>query len=113
MAESPRPVFIRAVGTTLSGEDRIYIRQRLARRLRKFDRFVERTSVRVEDINGPRGGNDKRCRVKTSLRGLPSVLVEERQESARAAIDVALDSLERTVRRTIERRRTKSRSRSD
>ncbi|HEU5463775.1 MAG TPA: HPF/RaiA family ribosome-associated protein [Candidatus Binatia bacterium] len=109
MAESPQnPVFIRAVGTKLSREDRDYIRQRLARRLRKFDRFIERTSVRIEDINGPRGGVDKRCRVKVVLRGLPSVVVEEHHYSPRAAIDVAFDGIERTVRRAIERRGAKA-----
>lgn len=107
LAPSHNPVFIRAIGTKLSGKDRDYIRQRLAKRLGKFDRFVERTSVRVEDINGPRGGVDKRCRVKIALRGLPSVVVEEHHYSPRAAIDLAFDGIERTVRRTIERRRVK------
>ncbi|MDN5872599.1 MAG: HPF/RaiA family ribosome-associated protein [Nitrococcus sp.] len=108
LESSHNPVFIRAVGTKLSGEDRDYIRQRLAKRLSNFDRFVERTSVRVEDINGPRGGLGKRCRVKIVLRGLPSVFVEERHYFPRAAIDLAFDGIERTVRRTIARRATKS-----
>ncbi len=102
------PVFIRAVGAKLSDEDRDYIRQRLGRRLRKFDRFIERASVRIEDINGPRGGVDKRCRVKVTLRGLPSTVVEELHYSPRAAIDKALDAVERSVRRAVERRGAKA-----
>ncbi|HET7586722.1 MAG TPA: HPF/RaiA family ribosome-associated protein [Gammaproteobacteria bacterium] len=106
--ERPRkPVFIRAVGAPVSQHDRDYIRRKLARRLRKFEEVVERTSVRIEDINGPRGGVDKRCRIKVVLSGFPSVVVEERHYSPQAAIDGALDRVERTVWRTIRRRRTR------
>ncbi|HET6726141.1 MAG TPA: HPF/RaiA family ribosome-associated protein [Gammaproteobacteria bacterium] len=101
-----KPVFIRAVGAPISQHDRDYIRGRLDKRLHKFDETVERTSVRIEDINGPRGGVDKRCRIKVVLSGLPSVIVEENHYSPRAAVDVALDRIERSIGRAIERRRT-------
>ncbi|HET7569843.1 MAG TPA: HPF/RaiA family ribosome-associated protein [Gammaproteobacteria bacterium] len=108
-AEHPRPhkpVFIRAVGAPISQQDRDYIRGRLDRRLQKFDETIERTSVRIEDINGPRGGVDKRCRIKVVLSGLPSVVIEEHHYSPRAAVDEALDRVERSVGRAIGRRRT-------
>ncbi|HET6655708.1 MAG TPA: HPF/RaiA family ribosome-associated protein [Gammaproteobacteria bacterium] len=106
--EVKKPVYIRAVGAPVSRHDRDYIRRRLARRMRKFDEVVERTSVRIEDINGPRGGVDKRCRIKVVLSGFPSVVVEEQHYSPKAAIDGALDRAERTVWRTVQRGRTKA-----
>lgn len=101
------PAYIRAVGTHLDRADRDYIRRKLGRKLGKFAESVERASVRIEDVNGPRGGVDKRCRIKVVLSGLPSAVVEQEHYSRQAAIDGALDRIERTVRRSLQRRRMK------
>jgi ribosome-associated translation inhibitor RaiA len=65
--------------------------------------------VRIDDVNGPRGGVDKSCRIKVVLSGLPSVVVEEQHESLHAAFDRALDRVQRTVRETLRRRRVEPR----
>lgn len=101
------PTYIRSVDSVLSSADRLYLKRKLGQKLHKFAPDVIRSSVRVEDINGPRGGVDKRCRIKVVLRGLPSVVVEELNESLQAAMDGALSRMERTVRRATERRRQK------
>lgn len=101
------PAYIRSVDSVLSSEDRQYLRLKLGQKLRKFAPAVERSSVRVEDVNGPRGGVDKRCRIKVVLHGLPSVVVEELNESLQAAMDGALTRMERAVRRATDRRRQK------
>ncbi len=101
------PTYIRSVDAVLGDEDRQYLKLKLGQKLRKFAPDVIRSSVRVEDINGPRGGVDKRCRIKVVLRGMPSVVVEELNESLQAAMDGALSRMERTVRRATERRRQK------
>lgn len=100
------PAYIRAEGSVLDDADRDYLRRKLGRRLGKFAPSIERTSVRVEDVNGPRGGIDKRCQIKVVLSGLPSVVVEERHHSLQAAMDRALDRVERAVRKSLRRRRT-------
>jgi CBS domain-containing protein len=105
--EQPIPAHIRAVGGDLSADDKRYIRLKLGRRLGKFARSIERVSVRTEDVNGPRGGVDKVCRIKVVLSGLPSVVVEQRDASLSAAVDGALAGTERAVRRALGRRRTK------
>jgi len=99
------PVFIRSVGTLLDAADKDYVRRKLGRKLGKFATSIERTSVRVEDMNGPRGGIDKRCRIKVVLSGLPSVHVDERHHSVQAAMDRALAGTERAVRQAVQRRR--------
>ncbi len=101
------PAYIRAVGAPVDAADREYLRRKLGRKLGKFEPAVERASVRIEDVNGPRGGIDKRCRIKVVLRGLPSVVVEEQHETLQAAMDGALARVERAVRRATEKRRTK------
>ena len=100
------PAFIRAVGTPMSALDRDYLRQKLAARLAKFAPSIERVSVRIEDVNGPRGGVDKRCRVKVVLSGLPSVAIEEQHATLRGAMDGALARVTRAVRQALQRRRT-------
>ena len=99
------PSYIRPRGIELSPEDRTYIRRKLGMKLGKFASSVERVSVRVEDLNGPRGGVDHACRIKVVLSGLPSVVFESRGASLEAAVDGALAGVERAVRRSLQRRR--------
>lgn len=104
---SPFPTHVRAVGIGVGAEDRAYIRRKLAVKLKKFSSSIERVSVRLEDVNGPRGGVDQMCRIKVVLSRLPSIVVEQRHAMLRAAIDRALLSAERAVRRGLQRRRMK------
>lgn len=101
------PAFIRSTGSVLDTADKNYLRRKLGRKLGKFASSIERTSVRIEDVNGPRGGVDKRCQIKVVLSGLPSVVVEERHHSLQAAMDRALARTERAVRKAVRKRRMK------
>jgi CBS domain-containing protein len=101
------PAHIRAAHDGLSDVDRDYIRRKLGRRLGKFAGAIERVSVRTEDVNGPRGGVDRVCRIKVVLSGLPSVVFERRDSSLVAAVDGALAGVETAVRRAVQRRRMK------
>ncbi len=101
------PAHIRMLGADLSKEQRASIRQKLGIKIGKFANSIERVSVRVKDVNGPRGGIDHVCRIKVVLSGLPSVLYEAQDASLDAAIGSALVGTERAVRRSLKRRRMK------
>ena len=101
------PANIRVFGIDLSDDERSRIRQRLGAKLGKFANSIERVSVRVKDVNGPRGGVDRACRIKVVLSGLPSVVFENQRASLKASLDGALDGIERAVRRSLQRRRMK------
>ncbi len=103
------PAFVRAEGAPVEAEDRAYLRCKLGAKLGKFARAVERVSVRIRDVNGPRGGVDKRCTIKVTLAGLPSVVVEERRASLQAAMDGAMRRAETAVKRSMKRRTTRAR----
>ena len=103
------PTFIRAVGVAFSDDDRAETRRKLGMRLGKFAPAIERVSVRLTDVNGPRGGADQLCRVKVVLSGLPSVVIEKTGATLYPAIDGAVTGIERAVRQTLQRRRTKPR----
>jgi hypothetical protein len=99
------PAHIRADGLALDERDRHYIRRRLGEKLGRHARVVERVTVRLRDVNGPRGGVDVRCTIKVVLSGLPSVVVQQQAATMRPAITDALDGAERAVRRSVQRRR--------
>ena len=69
------PLHVRASGLRLAPSERLYIRRKLGSKLSKFASSVERASVRLEDVNGPRGGVDHVCRIKVVLRALPSLAI--------------------------------------
>ena len=62
---------------------------------------VNRVRVRLSDLNGPRGGEDKRCLVEVTLEGLPVVIVEDIQSNMYTAIDRAVGRAARTVKRRL------------
>jgi putative sigma-54 modulation protein len=97
------------VGAPLSAAAKAEIRRKLGRKLGRHALDIERASVRIEDVNGPRGGVDKRCRIKVVVSALPSIVVEQQHESLHAAIDGALDRVQRAVRQTLKRRRVEPR----
>ena len=99
------PTHIRVFRINLTKERRTRIRQELGKKLGKFASAIERVSVRVKDVNGPRGGIDQLCRIKVVLSNLPSVVFEMQDASLDAAIEGALDGAERAVRRSLQRRR--------
>jgi hypothetical protein len=89
----------------LTREDRAYIMKKIDAHVGKFARPVERVSFRLSDVNGPRGGVDKVCRAKVVVSGRPSLVIERRHNSARAAVDGTLDAADRAVRKVLRRRR--------
>lgn len=101
------PANVRVQGAQLEPADRDYIRRKLGMKLGKFAEPIERVSVRVKDVNGPRGGVDKACRVKVVLSDMPSVVFEAIDASLGAAVDGSIAGTERALRRALTRRRTK------
>jgi Sigma 54 modulation protein / S30EA ribosomal protein len=98
---------IRVFGVYLNQNTRTSIRRKLDRKFRKFAGSIERMSVRLKDVNGPRGGVDHVCRIKVVLRNLPSVVCEKKDVSPDVAFGGALAGAERAVRRALQRRRNK------
>jgi hypothetical protein len=101
------PVAVRAKGLELDEDLQTYVQRRLAAQLGKHAPSVMRVTVRVKDVNGPKGGIDQLCRIKVVLKKLPSVLFENRAASRRQAIHGAILGAERAVRRKLQRRRMK------
>jgi len=84
---------------------RTYIERRAGFALGTCYRHIKRILVRLSDINGPRGGNDKRCQVEVILPGQPAVVIEDTEADLYVAIDRATSRAGRTVLRRLRRRR--------
>jgi ribosome hibernation promoting factor len=78
-----------------------HVRKRLDFTLSRAGRRVRSVDVRLSDINGPRGGIDKRCLIEIRLYDLPVVVVEDTQADLYTAIDRAATRAGRTVMRRL------------
>lgn len=82
---------------------REHVERRLHFSLARFGNHIQRVRVQMLDINGPRGGKDKCCRIEIRMQGTPGVFVEDTDTDLLAAIDRAADRAGRAVARLIER----------
>jgi hypothetical protein len=76
---------------------------RLRFSMRRMVGLVPRAAIRLSDVNGPRGGVDKRCQVQLSTEGRGSVLITTVASDWRAAVDQALARAARALRRLWKR----------
>lgn len=91
---------------------REHVERRLGYALGTCYRHVGRILVRLSDINGPRGGDDKRCHIEVTLPGQAAVVVEDTEADLYVAINRAASRASRTVLRRLGRRRDISRAHS-
>lgn len=85
-----------------------YVKRRLQFALgEKFER-VKRVNVTLSDINGPKGGDDKRCLMVLRLKGQADVVIDTLHTELHAAIDRAAERAARSVSKRINRLRQRS-----
>jgi ribosome-associated translation inhibitor RaiA len=70
---------------------RSHAERRLRFALPPCDHHIQRVVMRLSDINGPRGGADKRCHLQVVLAGLPDAVIEDIEDDLYIAIDRATD----------------------
>jgi len=79
--------------------------QRVQFVMRRMTWLVPRASVQMSDINGPRGGVDKRCQVQFATDRTGTVLVTSVARDWRTALDSALSRAVRVLIRAWRRTR--------
>lgn len=85
--------------------------QRLRFVLRRLSWLVPRARVRLDDVNGPGGGVDKRCRVELKTDRSGTVIVTSLARDWRTAIDSAFRRAAFAVVQSWRRRREPRRDR--
>lgn len=94
---------IQCRGFELTEELRDYTKKRLAYNLYSGNAYIQRVIVRLSDINGPRGGEDKRCCLEIRLKGLPEIVIEDTETNLYVAINRAVERAGRTLVRRLSR----------
>jgi ribosomal subunit interface protein len=94
---------IQTNGFSLTDGIRNYTKQRMQFALNRNDKYVTKVKVRLADINGPRGGVDKRCQIDISLAGHNDIVIEDTETNLYVAIDRASDRCARTLTRRLEK----------
>lgn len=82
-----------------------YVRNRLAFAFSHASPAISRVAVRLADVNGPRGGADKRCLIELRLKSAPAVVIEDVETDLYLAIDRAVHRAGRTLGRRLGRQR--------
>jgi putative sigma-54 modulation protein len=97
---------IRARHIELTETLRAHVERRLAFALGRFGTRVGRVVVRFSDINGHRGGVDKRCQIEVGQH--PRVRAEVTHSDPYAAVDLAAERVSRAFARALERDRERA-----
>jgi ribosomal subunit interface protein len=84
---------------------RVHVERRIRFAFDWADLVVNKVAVRLSDLNGPRGGEDKRCVIQVAVSGAPDVVIEDTQSDLYVAIDRAADRAGRSLARKVERQR--------
>ena len=76
----------------------------------RFAHAIQRITVTLADVNGPRGGVDKRCQVELDTDGNGKVVITAVARDWRSAIDNALARAARVLLRLWQRGRQPARA---
>ena len=82
-----------------------HVQDRFQAALDQHARRVSDVTVRLEDVNGPKGGVDMRCHATVHLRRGEPIVVDDVEDNLYAAISVAADRVKHVVTRHLEKRR--------
>lgn len=82
-----------------------HIQRRLSFALERFATQIREVRVSVGDLNGPRGGVDKRCRVAIVLIPSKTIVIEKRDSSLYVAVDRVGDRAGTCIGRRLKRGR--------
>ena len=96
---------LRTRGFSLTPALKAFAERRLEFALDRASDRVARVRVTLSDVNGPRGGEDKRCRIEVRLRGGGSVRACATEADAYAAVGDAAHRAARSLSRAIARER--------
>lgn len=96
---------IHVVGRTVEIDDGLhgFVEHRILLALGRLSPGIHCAIVRLYDLNGPRGGMDKKCRIEVRLRSRNSLVVEHTDSNLFAAISRAADRAGRAVVQAKER----------
>ncbi len=98
-------ITIQTRGFSITESLRLYVLQRIRFVLGWAGIGTRKLAVVLSDINGPRGGNDKRCKIQVQLVGGKDLVIEDTEADMYVAIDRAAERADRALVRRMKRER--------
>lgn len=92
---------IQGHGLPVTNAVRKYVEKRIRFALARIGHRLRRVDVRLSDINGPRGGVDKRCLIEVRINRHPPLVVTDVQSDLHTCVDRASARARRTVIRRL------------
>jgi putative sigma-54 modulation protein len=102
-------IHVRSKQVEMDEAVRTHIEHRLEQSLGRHAARIRRVSAQIVDVNGPRGGEDKVCRLEIRLLPTGGLFVEDTDADLYAAVSRAADRAARAVSRAVERNRERGR----
>ena len=96
------------LNTGLSSENILRIQEKTRRVFDKLCHSVNSIKVTIDDVNGPRGGKDKHCRVVIHVIGIPDVVITDNQSSVMSAVNKSLSRAKIALLRKVKRKQKSS-----
>jgi len=100
---------VQGLGFPLTAALLNHTERRLRFALTRTSDRISRVVVRLGDANGPRGGEDKFCRMQIHLERAAPVLIEDAGDDLYAVIDRVAERAGRNVAKRIDRRHQNAR----
>lgn len=94
---------VRCKGLEIGAALRGYVERRVEFALGRRADQLERVQIWLEDVNGPKGGADKRCRVKLTGKGLGARVIEASGSDLGAVVYEALERAAHAAGRALAR----------
>ncbi|MEM7782664.1 MAG: hypothetical protein AAF623_04865 [Planctomycetota bacterium] len=107
--EVPMQITVTDKHHLLSASSLSKIKARLYASFSKFGFRVSQIDLKVRDLNGPRGGIDKECKVVVRVERMGDIVVSSRDRTLTKAIPDTINRAARTVTRRLERRSIENR----
>lgn len=85
------------------------LRWRLKQALARLEGPVQRVTLTLADINGPRGGVDQRCQLVIGLEGGAPLVIQAEAESVQQATGNAIARARRNLARRVKKRQQRRR----
>lgn len=82
---------------SLSTALRDFVEKKLKKTAAKHISLIHRVDVRITDLNGPKGGPDKRCQISFSLPGRKTLTLEHTHSNAYAALTAVVKRASRQL----------------
>lgn len=102
---------VQSLGFSLTPGLKDFVETRTRLIVSRYGHRVSRIDVTLLDVNGPKGGEDKRCRIRMKIEGMPSIVIQDTDKDMYDAINSCTSRLRRTLIRKLDRGRQSKYSR--